>query len=325
MIDLSSHIEYLLLRHDCVVVPGFGAFLVHESPARYDDETGVFLPPSRSLGFNPAVTHNDGLLIESVARKERLGLDVALQNVQCEVSAFRHQLSEARELPIGSLGMMSIGSEPDALLFEPSADSPVSLRYSGLMPISVQPLEEERVESVMTGDEKMEEEVAESSRPAIFTLPLRIAASIVSLLVICGILYSTTNLVENSGRNFASLDSGLSEKVGAVFPIAEDTDLLSREITLNIALPMEDTVVSSVDPAASEPKVLGRYLVIVASFPSLKDAERHIAYTGEQDLAVIEMDGRFRVYESSFSTHAAALSHTESIRDRYPSVWICKR
>ncbi|MDE6465278.1 MAG: SPOR domain-containing protein, partial [Duncaniella sp.] len=60
MINLSSHIEYLLLRHDCVVVPGLGALLVHEVHARFDADSCTFMPPSRSLGFNPAVTHNDG-------------------------------------------------------------------------------------------------------------------------------------------------------------------------------------------------------------------------------------------------------------------------
>lgn len=320
MIDLSSHIEFLLLRHDCVVVPGFGAFLVHESPAFYDDAAGLFMPPSRSLGFNPAVNHNDGLLIESVARKEGIGLEAALQNVQCEVSAFRHQLSEARELPIGSLGMISIGSEPDALLFEPATDSSVSLRFSGLQSVNLRPLVETRIESV---PEQIEED--DKRRPSLFTLPLRIAASVISLLVLCGILYSTTNLVENGGRNFASLDSGLSDKVGAVFPVSEEKQCLSHEIALNIALPKVDEEVPAADSALSHPSVLGRYLLVVGSFTSSRDAERHISYIGEKSLSVLEMDGRFRIFESSFDSYGDALSQADKIRDRFPNVWICKR
>ena len=41
---LSIHIEYLLLRHDCVVVPGFGAFINARSEARVDSESGQVYP-----------------------------------------------------------------------------------------------------------------------------------------------------------------------------------------------------------------------------------------------------------------------------------------
>ncbi len=77
MIDLTAHIEYLLMNHDCVVAPGLGAFLAHETPARYDSESGQFMPPTRSLGFNQALTINDGLLAESVARRCGISLDSA--------------------------------------------------------------------------------------------------------------------------------------------------------------------------------------------------------------------------------------------------------
>lgn len=325
MIDLSSHIEFLLLRHDCVVVPGLGAFLVHESSARYDEETGMFYPPSSSLGFNPAVTHNDGLLVESVARREKIGLEAAMQNVQAEVSAFRHQLSMSGELPVGSLGVMSVGSEPDALLFEPAQDSSVSVRYFGLSPVAVRPLVEE-VHEIHAGLESDEEEKAQ---PLLLTLPFKIAASIISLLVVCGILYSTTNLVENGTQNYASLDSGLSGRVevAGLRPVSDVEDNLSREIVLNIARPLEEN--SEVSPAEPlrEPAaaVPGRYILVVASFQTLRGAEKHVAYLGANDLSILEMDGNFRVYHSSFATQGEAYAQAEKIKEKYPTVWVCKR
>ena len=33
MIELAQHIETLLLENDCVIVPGFGGFVAHYSPA----------------------------------------------------------------------------------------------------------------------------------------------------------------------------------------------------------------------------------------------------------------------------------------------------
>ena len=53
MIELAQHIETLLLENDCVIVPGFGGFVAHYSPATRVKEENIFLPPTRTIGFNP--------------------------------------------------------------------------------------------------------------------------------------------------------------------------------------------------------------------------------------------------------------------------------
>ena len=53
MIELSQHIETLLLENDCVIVPRLGGFVAHYQPATYVEEEQLFLPPVRIVGFNP--------------------------------------------------------------------------------------------------------------------------------------------------------------------------------------------------------------------------------------------------------------------------------
>ena len=65
------------MHHECVVVPGFGAFMLNHESARYDAKTQRFLPPSRTLGFNPEVRHNDALLLGSISRREGVSLENA--------------------------------------------------------------------------------------------------------------------------------------------------------------------------------------------------------------------------------------------------------
>ncbi len=65
MIELGRHIEILLLGNDCVIVPGLGAFVAHHVAARYDEHDGVYLPPLRTVGFNPKYVMNDSLLAQS--------------------------------------------------------------------------------------------------------------------------------------------------------------------------------------------------------------------------------------------------------------------
>ena len=42
MIELAQHIETLLLENDCVIVPGFGGFVAHYSPATRIKEENIF-------------------------------------------------------------------------------------------------------------------------------------------------------------------------------------------------------------------------------------------------------------------------------------------
>ena len=65
MIELAQHIETLLLENDCVIVPGFGGFVAHYSPATRVKEENIFLPPTRTIGFNPQLKLNDGVLVQS--------------------------------------------------------------------------------------------------------------------------------------------------------------------------------------------------------------------------------------------------------------------
>ena len=63
VIELERHIEILLLSNDCVIVPDLGGFMAHHLEAHYDEESQLFLPPQRTLGFNPQLKLNDSLLL----------------------------------------------------------------------------------------------------------------------------------------------------------------------------------------------------------------------------------------------------------------------
>ncbi|MDE5735443.1 MAG: SPOR domain-containing protein, partial [Duncaniella sp.] len=119
MNTLALHIEYLLLRHDCVIVPGLGAFLVHRDEARLEDGRRL-LPPVRTLGFNSELTLNDGLLAGSVARRDSITYEAARQRIGQCVESFIHQLRESGTVPLGRLGTLSVSPESKGYIFEPA-------------------------------------------------------------------------------------------------------------------------------------------------------------------------------------------------------------
>lgn len=319
MIDIARHIEYLLIHHDCVVVPGLGAFMINEEGAGYDAENKRLLPPSRSVGFNPEVRHNDALLVGSISRREGMSIDAARGELDTEVASMLHQIQLCGEIPVGNLGVLRRGITPESPVFYPSADSlPVRI-CTGLVPVEAEPLVTERED---------ETAVAETAHERVVTIPmpLKIVASIVAVMVGLGILYSTTSLVNGPRANYASLDTGIGSRLEQSCEVEEMSAAasLSREILLNIARPVVEADVNKADKAETAEKP-GRYILVVGSFPTLKAAQRHISHTGDPSLKVIEMEGNYRVYAASASNINDARDLADSLSPRYEYVWVCRR
>ncbi len=326
MFEITEHIEYLLMRHDCVVVSGLGAFLIHETPACYDSNAQRFNPPCRSLGFNPELRHNDGLLAASIARREGISAENAKNEIEIQVATLRHQMDMNGEVQIGRLGVLHRGATIDAPIFEPSASSMATMRYARLKPIEIKPL-------VMPENEPADE-IVDSPRIITIPAPFKIVASIVVIMVALGILYSTS-LVRSPETNYASLDTGISTKIEASMPFEATMDsslepAISREIQLNISLPVASEEASVAMAPESESNLerdhfsdSDRYLLVVASYPSYSLAMKHI--NGNPDMQVIEMDGNYRVYVATCRTIGEARAEVKTMSAIYPNVWVCKR
>ena len=104
MFTLNDHIEYLMMHHDCVVIPGWGALVAQYSEPFYDASRSEMEKPVRRVGFNASVSHNDGLLAQSLVRRERLTYDEAVRFIDQSVTSFRQQLAGGGELSMGRLG-----------------------------------------------------------------------------------------------------------------------------------------------------------------------------------------------------------------------------
>lgn len=128
MNTICQHIEFLVRNHDCVIVPGWGAFIANFQPAHFD-KFNRLMPPSRTLSFNSSLVHDDGLLASSIVRREKISYDKALNIIAEEVNALRHQLTAQREVVLGHLGIFTYNAE-GSMLFEPyEKSSAVSSLY----------------------------------------------------------------------------------------------------------------------------------------------------------------------------------------------------
>lgn len=111
MIELERHIEILLLNNDCVIVPELGGFMAHHVEARYDTADNVFLPPLRTLGFNPQLTINDSLLAQSYVEAYDISYPEAVRRISGEVEELKHHLSEEGVYELNDIGVIRINEE----------------------------------------------------------------------------------------------------------------------------------------------------------------------------------------------------------------------
>lgn len=119
---LPLHIEYLLTRHDCVIVPGIGAFIATETEAYIDFESGVIRPRRREISFNSSVVTDDGLLSHSIARHEGLTYEDARRMVASLAERMISDLTEEGEVSLGMTGRLI--KDTDGLIsFQPRQSS----------------------------------------------------------------------------------------------------------------------------------------------------------------------------------------------------------
>ncbi len=128
---LPLHIEYLLTRHDCVIVPGVGAFIAAESEAYIDFENGVIHPRRREISFNSSVVTDDGLLAHSIARHDGLSYEEGRRLLSSLIERMKEDLMAEGESSLGMIGKLVMDSE-GLISFQPRLKSKLTEIYPAI-------------------------------------------------------------------------------------------------------------------------------------------------------------------------------------------------
>ena len=131
MIELGRHIEILLLTNDCVIVPGLGGFMAHHVEARFDSRDNMFLPPYRTLGFNPKLSLNDSLLVQSYVEAYDISYPDALQRIENEVCEIKQHISINGSYILSNIGELSMNCDGN-YVFEPCMSGVLTPAFYGL-------------------------------------------------------------------------------------------------------------------------------------------------------------------------------------------------
>lgn len=113
------HIEYLLLEHDCVIIPQLGGFFAQEMPSEWIEDEALFLPPYRTVHFNESLRQGNSLLVDTLAEAYSIAPSEAEKQVAQFVQQVKMELLEQGSIDFGSIGVMMQESASQPITFSP--------------------------------------------------------------------------------------------------------------------------------------------------------------------------------------------------------------
>lgn len=296
--QLSHYIKDLLYRYECVIVPGFGAFLTRYQSARIDEETQTFYPPGKILSFNRQLQTNDGILANYMASNESCSYETALQKIRKITTTLSSKLINGETILLNQIGEIHLNEE-QSVQFIPSETINFNTNSFGLTPfVSPQIFRESSKEKVVGLKKRSATLVgSERSRTYRYFKYAAIAVIAVSLSGLGGM-----KLYENSVQNHNYVEKQQANSL-IENQIQEATFIIDNPLpTINLTVK----------------KSVGKYHVIAGAFRIESNAHRKIAQLKEKgyDAMMIGINkyGLHQVAYSSFKDRNEANNALRQIK-----------
>lgn len=341
----ESMLADLLCRHDCVIVPEFGGFVVNYGPARISAVGHRMDPPGYRITFNRLLSHNDGLLVSEWARVEKCTYEQSIANLRTWVIEMNAVLNSTGVVVLQGVGTVTktIGG---TYRFEQGNILLNRTDVFGLESFFARPL---KTNPGVVTDAIPSEESSPVSAPVTAVrerrMALRAAASFAGILVLsyAGWLLLGTPLIKDPVQFHASDLNPFTEKIcpeykhrenPATTPLPEsvteaDTAANGEFIELMSDIAPDKTIVvrlkdrtPAYNPAHSS---AGRFHVIGGCFGVVENAQRMVSALrsrGLQATVVDQKGGLHRVSMASYATREEAETALDALRPEAAGAWI---
>lgn len=316
MNNLFRHIEFLLLHHDCVIVPGLGAFIATTSSARIDMEAGMIFPPARAIMFNQAVTIDDGLLANSYSRKHGLSFEEARMVILRDVNTLLQQIRENGKYECGKLGTLSLGLE-NRLMFSPMMKSELQAANMGYHPVGCfANLSLSENNKCRTHDNRFDDSAKRTAENKYYHIRINKAFTRMTAALILVFAVAITILLN-------PIPHDEKEQRASVVPVEALMTIKPKQEAIQDSI---NTVAEPKSPAVSHDPI---HYLIVATFSSAKEAENYASrYSSEEyHLSTVASKRVCRVAVASSDDKEELRRHlnTREISSKFPNAWIWSR
>lgn len=330
----ERHIVYLLNEKGFVEIPGFGVLTMSHIPAAFDGEK--LIAPAAGVTFNDSIiSHDDHLLVSSIARRDSSDIDLAADVLAQDILAIKNDISQDGKSVVGNIGYFF--NNEGNIDFAPSAELQMPGCYYPeikLSPISRNSHNKKQLPSYADTDEKREEFFRSLRRTASSAAAIAIIAILAFVFTQFPVLQSFTrhaSLVEDKNTrtelSYAANPTATSDaSLVLVFNTPADASCDVEVADTNVEEAIENNSESLVVVDENKESKIARYCLVVASLASEAEAYKFIEYT-DASLNLLVKDGRFRVYVMEGETYEGLLRDAKAagIYEKYPSAWICKK
>lgn len=314
------------MSHDCVIIPGFGGFVLQSVPASCSVEEHVFRPMRKDILFNGTLKHQDGLLAESYMKMYDVNYARAVSMVGEDVELLLLRMKAAGQIDLGMIGSLRFGDEGQ-IVFTSAEDNLLSVDAYGLPSFYFAPLSALRKEQddVFIPVRKYEEKKRDAVYIRINRSVLRAGAAVAAVAAFV-LLVSTPIRDVNPSMYTASF---VPSEMTVNIPQPESSAPgLPGDAAVTVAVPVAgEAVAAGAEAQPVVPKTGKTYYIVIGSFP---DMESGLKYMGEVDktqypnVGTVERGEKVRVYSEKFDNREEAESYLSVIRqsEKHQDAWL---
>lgn len=338
MENLIKYTSKLIAQHNCVIIPELGAFLAHSIPASYNAEDGLFMPPHRTMGFNPQITVDDALLLSEYIDEQQFTYEEAGKALRKDVAKLRHELSAKGIVRFGELGTFSM-NVTGGISFDPAPNGIDDPYNFGFEPIAMPLLSQIDKKDIVIKRHNFKK-YASIAVAAVLTLffisPIGDNAYAPSLKA--GFVAVETASTVSEPVNEAvtinqceiepvadTVTENIITKSQTVEPIIEAQP--EQVIAVEVAeAPMAEPVIAELP--AEEHVIIeneNSFHIIVASTPNEEKAQlaiKELSAKMHAEYSVVKGNGRHRIAHSSYSNIDEANEALAQVKNTFPDAWV---
>jgi cell division septation protein DedD len=272
--QFENLIKDLLYSNDCVVLPGLGGFIAKYKGATLNTNLHTVYPPQKTIGFNPQIKENDGLLVSALCALNNCSYAEGKIELDAWVKEQSNTLLRGEKISWKGIGIL-FQDRLGKIQFIPDSKGNFSLESFGLEKIILVPVER-KIEEPVTAEVSVLEKRVEQGSKWIWK-----AAAVLALPILGVGIFALSHKIESTDWQYASFKlfgtkSRIAEYTPAVtraiptYTVTEDTDIVPapaiNETSETAPKRLEET------EAVSTSKK--KYEVIVGAFAVSDNAKR---------------------------------------------------
>lgn len=332
MDELSHNILCLLAENDCVILPSIGGFVASYKPAVYSERHKEFVSPERNVGFNDALTMNDGLIVQSYMISHSLNYPDASRLAERDISRLRDKLNEQGYAVLEGLGRI-VKLAAGSYGFEASGSGVLTPSLYGLPSVSIEqrastPQIENAGEVIHVHTQPIKQQVAnEDSAAKSYNITVK-RSFVHGIVAVAAAIILSFIISAPIGDSAAPSAQQSASMIGSFAPAASRKAAAPAKAAATTPRPAQNTAEKKAATPETKP-VEKPYTIVLASDVSQKNAEYFVKTLHAKGFAsaeVLTTSTMRRVVYGKYESEAAARVDLRSLRgnDFAEQAWIYK-